>query len=307
MNGVFVVGSYVVGVTVRVPRWLVPGETLLGDAFNFSEGGKGTNQAVAAKRQGVPVDLLVAIGEDVFGQTARELLHREGLSTQWLRVLPEAKTGCGIVTVVEGENQIALYPGANMALHPADVEAAAPAIATARVLLVQLEVPMECVLAGLRLGRRHGCLTILNPAPARPLPPEVFPLVDVLTPNSTEARILLGLPPEDPTPAADLAARLRALGTGCVVMTRGRDGALIADAHGTRIVPSVPVEAVDPTGAGDTFNGVLAAALAGGATLDDAVFRATRAGAMATRTFGTIAAIPTANELDAFIHHTNTQ
>lgn len=306
MKGVFVIGSYVVGVTVRVPRWLVPGETLLGDAFNFSEGGKGTNQAVAAKRQGVPVELLVAIGEDVFGQTARELLQREGLSTRWLRVLSEAKTGCGIVTVVEGENQIALYPGANMALHPADVEAAAPAIAAAGVLLVQLEVPMECVLTGLRLGRKHGCRTILNPAPARPLPPEIFPLVDVLTPNSTEARILLGLPPDDPTPATDLAGRLRALGTDCVVMTRGRDGALIADAHGSRIVPSVPVNAVDPTGAGDTFNGVLAASLTRGATLDEAVLRATRAGAMATRTFGTIAAIPTAEELNDFIHQTNT-
>lgn len=301
MKSIFILGSYVVGVTVRVPRWLVPGETLMGDSFNFSEGGKGTNQAVAAARQGAPVKLMAAIGDDVFGRTALDLLDREGLPREQLRVLPGEQTGCGIVTVVEGENQIALYAGANLGLTPGDVRAAEESIAGAGIVLAQLEVPLDCVEEALRLGRANGCLNILNPAPAQPLPEALFPLVDLLTPNSTEARILLGLPPDDPASPEELAERLMALGVSKVVMTLGPDGALRVDDRGAQRVPSVGVEAVDPTGAGDTFNGVLAAGLAAGLTLDDAIHRATRAGAFATLNFGTIAAIPSADELNTFM------
>ncbi|MCC5848460.1 MAG: ribokinase [Verrucomicrobia bacterium] len=301
MKTIFIMGSYVVGVTVRVPRWLLPGETLMGDSFNFSEGGKGTNQAVAAARHGASVRLLAAIGDDVFGRTALALMDREGLSKELLRVLPGEQTGCGIVTVVDGENQIALYAGANLGLGPEDVRAAETVIAGSGIVLAQLEVPMACVVEAFRLGRRHGCLNILNPAPAQPLPTELFPLIDVLTPNGTEARLLLGLPPDDPSPPEVLATRLRDLGVARVVMTLGEDGALRMDERGARRIPSACVNAVDPTGAGDTFNGVLAAGLADGLPLDDAIHRATRAGAYATQCFGTIAAIPTAEQLHNFL------
>ena len=301
MKPIFILGSYVVGVTVRVPRWLVPGETLMGDSFNFSEGGKGTNQAVAAARQGASVCLLAAIGDDVFGRTALELLDREGLSKEQLRMLPGQQTGCGIVTVVDGENQIALYGGANLGLTPDDVRAAEGSIADSGIVLAQLEVPLDCVAEAFRIGRRHGCLNILNPAPAQPLPASLFPLVDLLTPNSTEARLLLGLSPDDPATPEDLAARLRDLGVSRVVMTLGADGALRVDERGARRISSVRINAIDPTGAGDTFNGVLAAGLAKGLPLDDAIHRATRAGAFATLGFGTIAAIPTAADLNTFL------
>lgn len=301
MKSIFILGSYVVGVTVRVPRWLVPGETLMGDSFNFSEGGKGTNQAVAAARQGATVYLLAAIGDDVFGRTALELLDREGLSKEQIRVLPGQQTGCGIVTVVDGENQIALYAGANLGLIPEDVRAEESTLAKAGIVLAQLEAPLNCVEEAFRIGRRHGCLNILNPAPAHPLPASFFPLVDLLTPNSTEARILLGLPPDDPSTPEDLAARLRDLGVARVVMTLGADGALRLDERGARRMASARVASIDPTGAGDTFNGVLAAGLAAGMQLDDAIFRATRAGAFATLRFGTIAAIPSAKDLNDFL------
>ncbi len=297
----FIVGSFVVGVTIRVPRWLVPGETLLGDLFDLGPGGKGTNQAIAAARQGAQVDLLVALGDDLFGRMARELYAAEGLSLDHVHTLPGQRTGCGTVTLVGGENQIALYPGANLALSPSHVEAAAPAIARARLVLAQLETPVETILAAFRLGRAAGALNVLNPAPARALPPEIFPLVDLLTPNETEARLLLGLPADDPAPTESLALRLRKLGVGAVVITRGPRGALVADSSGLRAVPAPRITPVDPTGSGDTFNGVLAHGLAAGLSLDAAVFRATRAGAWCATRLGVIAGIPTAAELSAFV------
>ncbi len=297
----FVVGSFVVGVTIRVPRWLVPGETLLGDLFDLGPGGKGTNQAIAAARQGARVDLLVALGDDVFGRMARELYAAESLSLDHVHTLPGERTGCGTVTLVGGENQIALYPGANLALTPAHVAAAAPAIARARLLLAQLEAPLETILAAFRLGRASGTLNVLNPAPARPLPAELFPLIDLLTPNETEARLLLSLTADDPAPTETLARRLLDLGVSTVVITRGPRGALIADASGIRTVSAPRITSIDPTGAGDTFNGVLAHALASGLPLDEAVFRATRAGAWCATRLGVIDGIPTADQLSSFI------
>lgn len=300
-RGLFILGSFVVGVTVRVPRWLVPGETLMGDHFDFSAGGKGTNQAIAAVRQGSEVRLMAAIGHDVFGETALALFEREGITKEHILEFAEEKTGCGIVTVVDGENQIALYAGANLAITPAHVAMAEASIADSALVLAQLEVPVESVLEVLRLGRLHSCRNVLNPAPAAPLPAEIYPLLDLLTPNSTEARILLGLPPDDPSTPEELAGRLLERGVPCVVMTLGAEGALIADSSGIRRIASAKVAAVDPTGAGDTFNGVLAAGLAEGKRLDDAVYRASRAGAMATLHFGTIDGIPTHGKLEQFI------
>lgn len=298
---IFVLGSFVVGITVGVNRWLVPGETLIGDTFDLGPGGKGTNQAIAAARQGARVQLLVAVGDDAFGQSARALYAREQLDQTHVHTLPGERTGCGIVTLVDGENQIALYPGANLALRPAHVEAAAGAIRSSRLLLAQMESPPACVFAAFQLARAAGVTTLLNPAPARPLPAEVFPLIDLLTPNETEARLLLGLTADDPIPTEALAARLRALGVGTVVITRGARGALIADSRGLRAVPAPRITPVDPTGAGDTFNGVLAHGLAAGFDLDAAVFRATRAGAWCATHLGVIAGIPTAAKLDAFL------
>lgn len=298
---VFVLGSFVVGITVGVPRWPVPGETLIGDAFDLGPGGKGTNQAIAAARQGADVTLLVALGDDLFGRMARDLYAQEGLRADHIHTLPAERTGCGIVTLVGGENQIALYPGANLALTPAQVQAAAPAIARARLVLAQLETPLDCVAAAFRLGRAAGARNVLNPAPARALPAELFPLIDLLTPNETEARLLLGLAADDPTPTEALAARLRALGVGSVVITRGAKGALIADDRGVRAVAAPRITPVDPTGAGDTFNGVLAHALAAGLDLDTAVFRATRAGAWCATHLGVIAGLPTSAQLTSFL------
>lgn len=299
---IFVLGSFVVGLTVELSRWPVPGETLLGHTFDIGPGGKGTNQAIAATRQGAFVQILVALGDDDFGQIARALYTREQLDQTHVHTLPGERTGCGLVTLVAGENQIALFPGANLALHAAHAEAAADLIRSSHLLLAQLECPPACVLAAFRIARAAGVTTLLNPAPACVLPAELFPLVDLITPNETELRLLLGLAADDTTPTDILASRLRARGVDSVVVTRGALGALIADSQGVRTIPAPRITPVDPTGAGDTFNGVLAHGLAAGLTLDAAVFRATRAGAWCATHLGVIAGIPTAAELHAFLH-----
>ena len=222
-----VVGSYGVGLTMRVPRMPVAGETLSGGTFASGHGGKGSNQAVAAARLGARVSLLTAVGRDRFGADARRLWADEGVDASGVRDT-DAATMVGVILVdQEGENRIVIAPGALDELTPADVDAFAGRIAEADMVVVSLEIPLPVAVAALRVAREHGVPTLLNPAPAAPLPDEAWAWIDVLTPNASEARVLTGLAPNEPATPDQLAALLRARFAGTIVLTLGAEGALV--------------------------------------------------------------------------------
>ncbi len=297
---IVVVGSFVVGLTVRVPRPPVLGEGLIGDLFDMGPGGKGTNQAVAAARQGAHVDLLACVGDDIFTEIATTLFQREQIATDHIHSISNINTGVGLVTLLpSGENSIVGHLGANMHMRPEHVDAAESLIAQSDVVMTQYEVPFESVSRAMELGHKHKKLTIWNPAPAKEFDREMLKHVDVLTPNESEARLLLGLPPDDPTPTAELARGLIDLGVKRVVMTLGKHGSMIVTPSGSELIPPLAIKSLDSTGAGDSFNATLAVRLAQGMELRDAAREANCAGAYTCMHLGVIDGLPTIDELQS--------
>jgi len=298
------VGSFVVGATVRLPRVPYPGETLVGDMFDLGPGGKGSNLAVTAARQGTRTGIVARIGDDTFTRLALDLYEREGIDHTYVKITPAEQTAIGLVYLQEsGENTIGLYRGANWLLSAEDVQEAFAGLGPARLVATQLEIPDEAVGAAVSLGRRNGMTVILNPAPARPVPQEILREVDILTPNEGEARLLAG---EDPTasdpPVEEIGRTLLATGAGCVVITRGREGAvLFRKTDSPRHIPTFQVEPRDSVGAGDAFNGGLAAALCEGLSLDDALVRAAATGALSTTGIGATGGLPDRERVLGFI------
>jgi ribokinase len=300
--GVTVVGSFVVGMTLRADRFPVSGETILARDFDLGPGGKGSNQAVQIARLGTQVEFVSLIGTDDFAAIATDLYEREGVGTKHLTNTPERNTGVGFIILdAAGDNRILLDPGTNELFAPEHVRDARDVIAGSEVLITQLEIPSETAIEALRLARENGATAILNPAPVRPLPDEAFRHVDLLTPNQTEARILLGLEPDDPTDDVAICERLLELGVGNVVLTRGEQGATIYSSDGATHVEPFSVDVVDSTGAGDAFNGTLATALASGKGLEAAVVRAAAGGALACTALGVIPALPYAARVDGLV------
>ena len=276
----------------RVPRPLARGETLMASAFEISPGGKGSNASIAAARQGARVAVLARIGADDFGRMALDLWRREGIATGHVEVVEGERSGVAQIWVYDGgDNSIAVHPGAGAGLGPPHVAAAAATIAAARVVMAPCEVPIEATEAGFALARRHGLVTVLNPAPARPLPDRLLALCDVLTPNEGELRVLAGL--GEGAPLAMAADRLLARGAGAVMVTCGADGVRLYRRDQPPLhEPGWPVDVVDTIGAGDTCTGALAAALARGLSLPDAMRHANAAAALAVTGRGAIAAMP---------------
>ncbi len=301
MTKIFVVGSYVQGLTIRVPRMPVLGENVVGDSFDMGPGGKGSNQAIAAARLGADVRLLACVGADIFGELARQVYCDEGIAPDHIHSIAGVNSGVGFVNVLpDGENWITVDMGANMRLKPDHVEQCAAIIGDCDILMTQFEVPPETVAAALSLGKAKGALTILNPAPARRADPKLLANTDILTPNATEARILLGLPADAAIDEEKLGRQLLALGVGSVVITQGERGALIIEDSGARQIPALPIQAVDVTGAGDSFNAALAVSLGEGKDLDTAARVAVRAGAYTAMRPGVIAGLPTRTQLEDF-------
>ena len=294
-----VVASYVTELIFEVNHLPRPGETLSGH-FRVGHGGKGLNMAVAAHRCGVPTLPIMKIGTDEHGRTAREMLLAEGIPDDALLTTAARPSGAGVVLLAEdGQNAIALDFGANAQLTPEEVERFRPQLRTCRVVLAQLESPVPAIVRLFRLAREMGAMTILNPAPApaTALPSELLELTDCLTPNQTEAASLSGIDPVDEPSRLAAAAALRAKGVGHVVLTLGSEGAYLLNETGAWLVPAQPVNAVDTSGAGDAFNGALAAHLALGNPLLESVRQAVRyAGVKVTRR-GTAIAMPFAHEL----------
>jgi ribokinase len=268
-----VVGSYGVGLTFGIERAPERGETLIGTLFRTDHGGKGSNQAVGAARLGAEVTLLTAIGEDAFGDGAVELWAEEGVDATLVVRASLPTMTAAILVEAGGDNRIVIVPGALSTLTPAHVDAFAAQIASAEVLLVQLEIPVVTALHALEVGRQRGVRTVLNPAPAPPSP--IAPAADYLTPNESEAF------------AVDKA-------DGTLVVTLGEQGARL---RGTQ-VPAFPADAVDTTGAGDAFCAGFAVALAEGATDTDAVRWGCAAGAHMVEHEGVIPGLPTRAQLE---------
>ncbi len=298
---IVVIGSANTDMVVKVPRIPAPGETVLGGRFVMAAGGKGANQAVAAARLGARVTFVGRLGRDLFGRQTEENLRREAIDTSYLAWDEAAPSGVALIMVSEdGENSIAVAPGANGELTPADVERAEGAIAAAQVVLVQLEVPLAAVERALELAARHGVRTILNPAPAAPVPDGLLRQVDLLTPNEHEARLLSGLDAAAESGAEAAARALLGRGVRALAMTLGRRGALVAQEGRLELVPSFQVTPVDTTGAGDAFNGALAFMWAQGRPLGEAVRYANAVAALATTVMGAQPSMPTAEKVAAF-------
>ena len=289
-----VVGSFAVGLTMKVDRFPASGETVLGMGYRTDHGGKGSNQAVGCARLGARVSLVARIGQDAFGEMALELYRSEGVETRWVRQTPGSATGVGFILVRPegGENRIALDPGANDELTSQDVLESGEALASAQVVLTQLEIPAAAAEAALADGRARGAITILNPAPARPLPSAILSLADILTPNETEAKVLLGHPPQAEVSSEELGRELLARGPKQVVLTLGEEGALVVTTEFEARIPPLPVPVVDTTGAGDAFNAGLAVALGNGADLESAARFAVVAGGLAVTKEGVIPSLP---------------
>jgi ribokinase len=299
---VTVAGSFAVGLTLRSTRFPAAGETVLAGDFDLGPGGKGSNQAVQVARMGERVELVGMIGTDDFGDIAVDMYSLEGVGTKRLERTSKRNTGVGFIILdAAGENRILLDPGANELFAPSHIQAARDLIADSSVVVTQLEIPIETAAAAMAAAREEGALAVLNPAPAREVEPRALGNVDVLTPNQTEARLLAGLAPDDPTEDLDVCAELMRRGVDTVVLTRGPRGASIVTSAGVEHIDAFPADVVDTTGAGDAFNGTLATALAQGMSLSDAVRRACGAGALACTKLGVIPALPTLTELDSFL------
>ena len=291
---ILVVGSSNIDLVASVDRLPSRGETVLGYRFAQSFGGKGANQAVAAARAGAEVAFLSKLGADANGRLIEQHLAAQGLSRPILLRDAEFPTGVAMILVDHsGENQIAVVPGSNGRLTPADLRQHRELIAGARVLLLQMEIPRETVFEALRLGRECGLTTILNPAPAAPLPSDLLRLMDILTPNESEAQALTGS--ADPAEAARI---LTDRGVGIVVVTCGANGAFLATGNDVTHIPGFLVETIDSTGAGDAFNGAVACAVAEGVPIKSAIERANAAGALATTGRGAQESMPTKDDIE---------
>jgi ribokinase len=294
---VVVVGGVNTDYTVSGPRLPGPGDTVQGSDFHEAPGGKGANQAVAAARLGARVALVARVGTDRRGRAAVARLREEGVDTGAVLGESEAPTGVALVMVDQAsEKQILTAPGANLSLTEADIVSHGELFAHAKIVLIDLEVPLAAAAAAARLARAAGARVVLDPAPAIPLPEDMLRDVHVIRPNAGEAEILTGITVCDRQTAAEAARNLllRGVGAACVGAPKGN---LLVSSEGELWLEHLPVRAVDKTGAGDALAGALAAALADGMFLEDAARFAHTAAALKTKRLGAQAGLPHRSEV----------
>ncbi len=302
MPRVCVIGSANVDYTVGLSRLPSPGETVSGGTLLVNLGGKGANQALAARRLGGEVRMIGCVGDDPDGRRIAESLGAAGIDVSGLATAPDAATGTALIMVdAQGRNQIAVAPGANHRLTVDMVEPHAQSIAWADVVACQLETPLPVVRWALGEARRQGVTTVLNPAPMQPLDAAILGLVDYLTPNEYEAARLTELGVDTLEDAGAAASRLRTSGARVVLVTLGDRGVLACEGESIVHFPAFPVEAVDTTAAGDAFNGALAVGLAAGGSLEQAIPLANAAAALACTKRGAQDSLPRREEVEAFL------
>lgn len=279
-----------------------PGETVIGQKYQIAFGGKGANQAVAAGRAGANIAFIACVGADDIGERVCQQLAQDKIDTQPVEVIEGESTGVAMIFVNgEGENNIGIYSGANAALTPAYVARHQQVIVQADALLMQLESPLDSVVAAATIAREHQTQVILNPAPATALPDSLLALVDVITPNETEAEILTGIAVKSDEDAARAAAALHDKGIPTVLITLGRRGVWLSENGQGQRIAGFEVKAVDTIAAGDTFNGAFITARLEGKVMHDAVRFAHAAAAIAVTRSGAQPSVPWRAEIDDFL------
>jgi ribokinase len=302
MNKVTVVGSFMYDLVATAPRRPKTGETLIGDSFGMFLGGKGANQAIAASRVGASVTMVGRLGNDLFGDQFLEKFSEEGIKTDFVIHDTENGTGVGMPLIdASGDNSIVIIPQANMALTVENIDKAESVIADSDVLVLQCEVPMEANKRAAEIANKNDTLVILNPAPACEIPDAILSLMDLLTPNETETEILTGMPTHSNEQAIEAAHNLLSKGIETVILTLGSRGSfLLTEKMGKRI-PAYSVDVIDTTAAGDAYSGALAASLAQGTHIEEAVKIANAAGALAATKLGAEPSLPTKKAIDQLL------
>ncbi len=303
MGAIVVLGVFMADLTFRAARQPRMGETLPGLGFAMGPGGKGSNQAVGAAKAGGEARIITRLGRDAFAEMARATWAAAGVTPD---VTEDAESHTGAASIfieaATGDNAIIIAPGAAGRISVSDIEARAPLIAGASIFMTQLEQPLDAALRALQIARAGGARTILNPAPAAPLPEGTLALCDYLTPNESEAELLTGLPVTTLNEARTAAAALRGAGAGTVILTLGEKGALYHDGSESTLVPAFDAGPVaETTGAGDAFNGAFAAALARGMAPRDAVRFGCAAAAISVTRPGAAASMPTLTEIEEIL------
>lgn len=302
---IIVVGSSNTDMVVKTGHLPRPGETVIGGEFITAAGGKGANQAVAAVRSGGDVYFIARVGDDHLGKSAINGFKKEKIKTDFVYTDKNAPSGVALIVVDgKGENAIAVAPGANSRLLPNDIKRAQKIIKSAKVLLVQLEIPLQTVIEAVNIASACGVKTILNPAPAMPLPDELFSKISIITPNETEAEILTGIKIVDEQTAKSAAITLKNKGVDTVIITLGEKGAYLHNDDTSKLIPSIKVKAVDTTAAGDIFNGALAASIAEEKPIVQAVRFANIAAAISVTKIGAQPSTPKKHQILRLLNQT---
>jgi len=289
---ILVIGSSNTDMTIKSPRLPAPGETILGGTFVMGPGGKGANQAVAASRLGGDVTFICKVGRDMFGENAVKGYQKEGIDTSHTLYSDQASGTALILVDDSGENCIAVAPGANGDLSPADIDSIADVIKKADYLILQLEIPVESVLRAAKIAHEAGVYVILNPAPACKLPEEIFKYISLITPNQTESALMTGIEVKDEASRTKAIESFHKMGVKDVIVTLGSKGSLVCQGNEQIMVEALKVKAVDATAAGDTFCGAVCVALSEGKTLEEAARFATKASALTVQKMGAQSSIP---------------
>ena len=301
---VVVFGSINLDLVVEVPRLPVKGETVIGNRFFAAAGGKAANQAVAIAKLDIPVTLVGQIGKDSFGQTLIESLQTAGVDTSGITVNPNTYSGVASIVVDEtGANTIACAAGANNLVREQEIEQFKTLLPQAKIALLELGIPIATVLTAAREAKAHDCFLILDPAPASSnLPEELYNLVDLITPNEVEASQLVGFTVDGVTTARQAASFLHQMGVKNVIITLGAQGAFYSSEEESFWVKPIPVSVVDTVAAGDAFNGALAAALASGKSLKEAVQWGTVGGALTVTKNGAQSSLPSKDSFQKLLN-----
>lgn len=306
MNNILIVGSTNTDMVVKTKRFPKDGETVLGGDFLMNPGGKGANQAVAAARLGANVTFYAKVGNDIFGHQTLANLKKENIDTHFIKIDDRNASGIALITVNEkGENNIVVSPGANKFLQIADLEDIDKYILLADVVLLQLEIPMETVEFVAEKAKKYGKKVILNPAPATKLSDKLLDGLYLITPNQSEAEVLIGTEITDEDPLRRSADLLRLKGVKNVIFTLGEKGVYFSNNTHSKNIDAPRVKVVDSTAAGDIFNGALATAIANGKEWDEAIDYAINAASISVTKIGAQASAPTKVELEKFSSNLN--
>ena len=298
---IIVIGSSNTDMVVKVPHIPAPGETILGTDFMTIAGGKGANQAVAAARAGADVTFIACVSDDSFGKQAVKNYRNDGIDTSCIKIQPGTHSGIALINVAEdGENSISVAPGANSYLFPEDIYGFENAFDGAKMVLAQLEIPMETVKAAAEVAHKKGIPFILNPAPGAAISESLLGKITIITPNETEAAIITGRNNFSEKDIQKIASEIFDEGGITVLITLGSKGVYLKTFDFERLIPGYKVKAVDTTAAGDVFNGALSAALAGGMDLKEAVDFAQRAAAISVTRMGAQPSAPHLDEIQQY-------